>query len=222
MIKRITFGLMSFLFVTNSFATANSGPTCEGVDCFSQVKMVPVDPQIIKDAPKVAWLTSNSGKGWAFGGAGRSSSADSSSGDTWFMSVPSKGPANSKGTFVFYPRKSTFAAYDSMGNLVTSGRASGGMAYCPDINRSCQTPVGTFRVQTKGDVDCVSNTYPIGEGGAAMPYCMFFGKGYAIHGSDYVPSFPASHGCIRLQPSTALWLRDNFMQIGTVVKVYSY
>ena len=41
--------------------------------------------------------------------------------------------------------------------------------------------------------------------GSPMPYSIFFLRGYAIHGS-YETKYlgrPASHGCIRLHPSTA-------------------
>ena len=38
-----------------------------------------------------------------------------------------------------------------------------------------------------------------------MPHAIFFHKGYAIHGTDYVSRLgqPASHGCVRLHPSHA-------------------
>lgn len=227
MIKRITFGLMSCMFAASAFAAVSEGPTCEAEACFSEVQVDAISSQVIQDAPKFAWYQSNTqSKGWAFGSKGKRSNSGSSfssgGSSSWFTNVPSKGPVNSRGTFVFYPGKSTFAAYDSTGNLVTSGRASGGMNYCDDIGQSCRTPVGTFRIRSKGGADCVSNKYPVGEGGAPMPYCMFFNGGYAVHGSYHVPNHPASHGCIRLEPATALWLRDNFMQIGTVVKVQPY
>lgn len=156
--------------------------------------------------------------------SGDSNSAENnSSSNSWFSSVPQVGPANKDGTIVFNPRQSTYAAYNSSGELVRSGRASGGMHWCEDIGRSCRTPVGTFRVFAKGNSDCISNTYPLeDQGGAPMPNCMYFKNGYAIHGSDYVPDRPASHGCVRVTPSTAEWLNHNFVKIGTVVKVESY
>lgn len=44
--------------------------------------------------------------------------------------------------------------------------------------------------------------------GSPMPYSIFFHRGYAIHGTNYVKSLgrPASHGCIRLHPSNAATL----------------
>lgn len=219
MIKQIIFGLVSFLCVANASAISNTTLTNEMITCFNAVNTEAVNPQVLKNATKFAWLKPSSGSGWSFGSKNASSS---DGGSTWFMSVPETGPANSKGTIVFYPAKSTFAAYDSLGNLVTSGRASGGMNYCPDEGRACRTPVGTYRIYQKGDASCVSNKYPLGEGGAPMPYCMYFNGGYALHGSYYVPNRPASHGCIRVTPATAAWLHQNFVQVGTVIKVYSY
>jgi hypothetical protein len=31
-----------------------------------------------------------------------------------------------------------------------------------------------------------------------MPYALYFSGGYAIHGFDPVPAYPASHGCVRM------------------------
>lgn len=38
-----------------------------------------------------------------------------------------------------------------------------------------------------------------------MPYSVFYHRGYAIHGTNYVKQLgrPASHGCVRLHPSNA-------------------
>ena len=38
-----------------------------------------------------------------------------------------------------------------------------------------------------------------------MPYSIFFYKGYAIHGTNYLNQLggPASHGCVRLHPANA-------------------
>lgn len=33
---------------------------------------------------------------------------------------------------------------------------------------------------------------------AWMPYALYFSGGYAIHGFDPVPAYPASHGCVRI------------------------
>ncbi|HEY0567984.1 MAG TPA: L,D-transpeptidase, partial [Xanthobacteraceae bacterium] len=38
-----------------------------------------------------------------------------------------------------------------------------------------------------------------------MPYSIFYHKGYAIHGTNYLSRLggPASHGCVRLHPANA-------------------
>lgn len=125
-------------------------------------------------------------------------------------------------TFIFSPRTHSFKAINDRGKVVKTGRASGGKNYCADIHRRCRTPVGTFRIIRKGGAGCKSSRFPIGRGGAPMPYCMFFLKSYAIHGSYDVPKRNASHGCIRLEPSDAKWLSRNFMRIGTKVVVRPY
>lgn len=126
-------------------------------------------------------------------------------------------------TFVFSPGASRWSAYDANGNLVAAGRASGGKSWCGDVGRSCRTPVGTYSVYHKGDSRCKSSKYPIEEGGGApMPHCMFFKGGFAIHGSSFVPNYPASHGCIRVTPDAARWLNSNFIERGTRVRVLPY
>jgi len=130
--------------------------------------------------------------------------------------------AASRGTFVFDPRHRTWTAIDSDGQIVGRGRASGGRNYCPDVHRRCHTPVGRFTMYHKGPVHCISKKFPVGRGGAKMPYCMFFHGGYAVHGSYEVPNYNASHGCIRLPPADARWLYDNFMSTGTTVIVKPY
>ena len=124
--------------------------------------------------------------------------------------------------FIFSPRRKAWAAYTADGRLVGYGRASGGANWCKDIGRSCRTPRGTFRIFSRGSPGCRSSRYPKPRGGAPMPYCMFFSKYYAIHGSPHVPNYNASHGCIRVKPHAAKWLRYNFITIGTRVVVTSY
>ena len=135
-----------------------------------------------------------------------------------------KRPATGKRVFVFDPKHTAFAVYNEQGDRVNTGKASGGNVYCPDIGRSCRTIVGRFSIIRKGDAGCVSTAYPVEtNGGAPMPYCMHFSsKGYAIHGSGAVPNYNASHGCIRVTPTVARWLNNNFMQIGSTVIVLPY
>ncbi len=124
--------------------------------------------------------------------------------------------------FIFNPRSLQWKAINANGKVVRTGRGSGGRGYCPDIKRSCRTPAGTYRVISKGGSSCRSSRYPVGKGGAPMPYCMFFSRYYAIHGSPDVPHRNASHGCIRVVPSDARWLNKNFIHIGTKVVVKPY
>lgn len=109
----------------------------------------------------------------------------------------------------------TWGAYDSAGDLVNSGHISGGKSYCPDIGKPCKTATGTFTVYDKRGAKCKSKIFPVGRGGAPMPYCMFFHQGYAMHGSNSVPNYNASHGCIRMSPSDAKWLSENFVTVGS-------
>lgn len=125
-------------------------------------------------------------------------------------------------TFVFSPRSLTWKAINDNGTVVRSGHASGGKGYCRDTGRSCRTPTGTYSVISKGGPGCRSSRYPVGRGGAPMPYCMFFSRYYAIHGSYDVPNYNASHGCIRVEPGDAAWLSHNFVRIGTRVVIKSY
>ena len=125
-------------------------------------------------------------------------------------------------TFIFNPNTLTWKAIDDNGHVVRTGRGSGGRRYCSDIHRGCKTPAGVYHVYSKGGSGCSSSRYPVGHGGAPMPYCMFFSKNYAIHGSYEVPNYNASHGCVRVRPSEARWLSNNFIRIGTKVIIQPY
>lgn len=108
-----------------------------------------------------------------------------------------------------------WGAYDHQGYLVKSGHVSGGKEYCPDIGRRCRTVTGTYTIYSKKGADCKSTRFPVGRGGAPMPYCMFFHGGYALHGSNAVPWHNASHGCVRMHPQDAQWLNQNFVRVGS-------
>jgi lipoprotein-anchoring transpeptidase ErfK/SrfK len=124
--------------------------------------------------------------------------------------------------FVFAPRLRMWAAYDKSGNRVAFGRANGGSDFCQDLGHKCYTPIGTFRVQSKGSASCISKKFPLPRGGAPMPYCMHFGGGFAIHGSPGISYVNGSHGCIRVTTPAAAWLSHNFINHGTKVVVLSY
>ncbi len=110
--------------------------------------------------------------------------------------------------------KLAWGAYDGSGNLVKWGRASGGKSYCKDIGRSCRTVTGTYTIYSKKGPGCKSSRFPVGKGGAPMPYCMHFKGGYAMHGGQ-VPNYNASHGCVRLPVADAQWLNQNFVRVGS-------
>lgn len=130
--------------------------------------------------------------------------------------------ASSSNTFIFNPNTLVWKAVNSRGKVVRTGRGSGGKRYCKDVGRACKTPSGTYRVISKRGANCRSSRYPVGRGGAPMPYCMFYSKYYAIHGSPDVPNYNASHGCIRVKTQDARWLYHHFIGIGTRVVVRPY
>lgn len=136
---------------------------------------------------------------------------------------PRRIPPTGKKLFVFDPKVAAWAAYNVAGERVMTGRASGGADYCADIGASCRTVTGSFRVYRKGGEDCRSKEFPIEtEGGARMPYCMYFFRGYTIHAGFGFSGGNKSHGCIRVLPSAAKWLNEEFIDIGTSVVVLSY
>jgi len=136
---------------------------------------------------------------------------------------PEQRPATGKKVFVFDPKATAWAAYDAEGNRVKTGSASGGKDFCEDIGRQCHTVSGTFKVYSKKGPDCTSSIYPVEtNGGAKMPYCMHFHGGYSIHAAYEVPDYNASHGCVRVLPSAAKWLNENFIDVGTTVIVKPY
>ncbi len=112
-----------------------------------------------------------------------------------------------------------FGAYDTDGHLVYWGPVSGGRGYCPDIKGACHTAVGSFSIYRKEGGGCKSTIFPIGQGGAPMPYCMFFHGGFALHGSFNVPGYNDSHGCVRLFVEDAKWLNENFVRKGEALSV---
>lgn len=106
-----------------------------------------------------------------------------------------------------------WGAYDPSGLLIKWGPLSGGKSWCPDVKRPCRTVAGQFSIIRKKGAGCISSKYPLGKGGARMPYCMFFFRGFALHGSNTVPGFHASHGCIRLFTEDAQWLNEDFIDL---------
>lgn len=111
--------------------------------------------------------------------------------------------------------KLAWAAYNEDGNLVWWGPISSGRDKCSDSAKSCRTLTGIFRVFSKENVRCTSDVFPIGKGGAKMPYCMYFHKGFALHGSDDIPGVRASHGCVRMFIPDAQWLNEHFVTLSS-------
>ncbi len=109
-----------------------------------------------------------------------------------------------------------WGAYDEEGELLWWGPISPGLPRCQMFG-GCSTPSGAYRIIRKQDIDCVSTAFPRradgNNGGAEMPFCMHFFRGYALHGSEAVPGYPASHGCVRLFTEDARWLNEEFVDL---------
>jgi hypothetical protein len=136
--------------------------------------------------------------------------------------MPKEIKSTGKNIFIFSPKMRQWGAYNSSGELIAFGRANGGDSTCPDIGGPCHTPKGLYTVYRKGTSSCISHSFPVGKGGAKMPYCMFFHNGYSIHGSPYLSLHNGSHGCIRVTVESAQWLSSNFINTGTKVLVLPY
>jgi len=74
------------------------------------------------------------------------------------------------------------------------------------------TPVGTFRVERRIRGERVA---PLG----SLYDPLYFYEGWAIHGSNSVPAYEASHGCVRVTRADAVWLFDR-VPVGTQVVLY--
>ena len=127
-------------------------------------------------------------------------------------------------TIVVDPNLHVWGAYNASGDLVQAGLATAGGHWCDDLNRSCKTSAGSFRINSIGNGSCKSSIYPKPNGGGLMPYCMFFNGGQALHGSPEgaVVEDNISHGCVRLRIPDAQWLQENFGRMGTKVVILPY
>lgn len=137
--------------------------------------------------------------------------------------LPDHSPTGGKAILVD-PNKHAWGAYGTDGNLIKAGLATAGANYCPDLKRPCHTKAGTFYINSLGNASCKSTIFPLGRGGAPMPYCMFFNKNQALHGvpEGEVAEANLSHGCVRLHVWDAEWIRNNFATVGTKVVVKPY
>ena len=115
-----------------------------------------------------------------------------------------------------------YGAYDKTGKLVQWDPVSSGKVFCNHVVGTCNTPPGKYVLHDKRGKKCKSGKFPVrstGRGGANMPYCMFFHRGYALHGSP-MPGHPASHGCVRTNADGAKWLNHNLVtRDETVIEV---
>ena len=91
----------------------------------------------------------------------------------------------------------------------------GGYVYYQDGQRDVAiTPKGKF------------TTYRVVNGPDRSPLGLlirprYFYQGFAIHGDDYVPAQPVSHGCVRISAAAINWIWDNNLDpIGTTVWIY--
>jgi lipoprotein-anchoring transpeptidase ErfK/SrfK len=75
------------------------------------------------------------------------------------------------------------------------------------------TPAGSYTVFAKM-LESWSVPYKVW-----MPYAAYFNGGIAIHGLDYVPAYPASHGCVRVSMPEAPTVYA-FVSVGTPVYVF--
>jgi len=80
----------------------------------------------------------------------------------------------------------------SSGSGKTYGLKNGGTA------RSL-TPVGWFKIERRIKGERVAEL-------GVLYDPMYFYRGWAIHGSNSVPAYPASHGCVRVTRADAIWL----------------
>jgi hypothetical protein len=71
------------------------------------------------------------------------------------------------------------------------------------------TPVGRWRIYRKSP----------GTNSLGMYYSLYFLRGFAIHGYASVPTFPASHGCVRVPMWYAFGLYSRW-SLGDVVRVF--
>ena len=75
------------------------------------------------------------------------------------------------------------------------------------------TPAGSYTVFAKM-IKSWSVPYKVW-----MPYAAYFNGGIAIHGLDYVPAYPDSHGCVRVSMPEAPIVYA-FVSVGTPVYVF--
>lgn len=102
--------------------------------------------------------------------------------------------------------------YGVIQKIVDVSTGSEKVYYQDGVRNIAHTPRGVFRVYHKIDGIRISK---LGE----LYRPSYFYKGWAIHGNGSVPSYPASHGCVRITNAMADRLFHT-LAIGTRVAVY--
>ena len=110
-----------------------------------------------------------------------------------------------------YPRAGRHVEFDwSRQVLVLADRGRARRVYhCSSGAPITPTVFGTFRFYRKS----------YGTNAKEMVHSSYFIRGYAIHGYFSVPSYPASHGCLRVPIPNA---RDIFNQIKLGEQIFVY
>ena len=100
------------------------------------------------------------------------------------------------------------------GNRYTFPVSSGGgyYYYQDGVRNFAKTPIGTYHVYYKVPG---ATTGPLG----TYYWISFFTGGYGVHGSASVPTYPASHGCVRVPRSIEQWVYKN-LPVGSQVHLH--
>jgi len=100
-------------------------------------------------------------------------------------------------------------------STVLNTSTGGGYTYTADgVTAVARTPTGQFRIFRSVDGMDIS---PLGQ----LWRPRYYYGGYAIHGSDSIPPYPVSHGCVRLSYPAIDWIwATGQAPIGTEVLVY--
>jgi peptidoglycan hydrolase-like protein with peptidoglycan-binding domain len=110
------------------------------------------------------------------------------------------------------PRQVLFLYDGDKLNRVLPVSTGSGLHYCEKGDcGTAVTPGGSYRIFRKKVGLDIS---PLGE----LYNPLYFNGGIAIHGEPAVPSYPASHGCVRIPMNSSLWF-FNMVPSGTPVYV---
>jgi peptidoglycan hydrolase-like protein with peptidoglycan-binding domain len=126
-------------------------------------------------------------------------------------------PRSSSGYVIEVDLASDLVMFVQNGRLedVLNTSTGGGYTYSDGNETAIAiTPVGLFHIYRQ-----VDGTVTDSLGQLWRP--KFFEGGFALHGDSYVPSYPASHGCVRVSNEAIDWIwAENLAPFGTTVWVY--